>query len=98
MSPDELIAMADLMRRWAESVKAGKPILIQVRSQSMPQWKGTYGNPKWNFGECEYREKPKEPRRIRLVRETPLSPWVETPYKSSAICPAAEFIEVVECE
>jgi hypothetical protein len=65
MTPDETIAAADLMRRYAESVKAGKPITLQCKSWSNGEWNDIVGIVPWSHAIAEYREKPREPREPR---------------------------------
>lgn len=98
MTPDELIACADLMRRYAESAKAGKPIEIQYQGHD-GSWVDD-DNPDFATHVANrmvrWRQKPREPRRWRLVRADKYEKWEEWPYLSSAIHPDWEIIEVVE--
>ena len=65
MTPDQLIEQCNLAIRWAESVKAGKPIEIQSRSINGGEWYNV-SEPNWDLYRCVFREKPKEPRRWRV--------------------------------
>jgi hypothetical protein len=38
MTPKETIEAADLMRRYAESVQAGKPIVVQISRWDRDKW------------------------------------------------------------
>ena len=69
MNADKIIEQARLAIRWAESVKAGKPIQLQARRPGISttsQWVDCGSWPIWWFGEVEYREKP-EPRRVWVL-------------------------------
>ena len=92
MTPDQLIEQCRLAIRWAESVKSGKEIEIQMRMFN-GEWANRFSN-QWYFTSgCEYREKPKEPRR-----------WKVGINHAGVICscsdctgnPSSEIVEVVE--
>jgi hypothetical protein len=68
MTPEETIDRAQLMMKWAESVRAGKPMKIQCRRIGTTIWTDIQDSPEW-CGSSEYREKPK-PREFWAVTST----------------------------
>lgn len=64
MKPEKAIQQAQLMLKWAKSVKEGNPIKIEHRSGVNQPW--LQSNPDWQ-PDLEYREKPKEPLQAWLI-------------------------------
>lgn len=66
MTPDELRAAADVMRRAAD----GEPVQFQMKRSTKPHlWQDATPN-LWNWDTCVYRIKPREPRERWLTEES----------------------------
>lgn len=108
MTPDEILELAKLMIRYAESVKEGKPIVVQCRYKDRKlragndKWCSTYP-PQWDNNR-EYREKPQ----LREFWINVYSTGCYFPYTTKAeaesraqectICPSIIHVKEVEDE
>ena len=69
MTPTEALEAAALMKEWAESVIAGKPIEIEVSDyHTPPNWIVLKCDPRWDWSEGSYRRKP-QPKMVPLGPE-----------------------------
>ena len=63
MTPEDTMAAADLMRRYAESVQAGKPIVVQISRWDRDKWiEQKNCTPAWDWQLWQYRERPEPPK------------------------------------